>query len=250
MVGQNLDALYPVTKFDPDMKPKAIPWLVDGLWQLGKINGWAGAEKAGKSRLLGWVMVGIAKGTVLGLPTADLPKTLYLCGEETVETVNSRIAKYAEIQGVPTSVFDIDFMEAAALRLDLKQQRDWMREKILDEDYKLLVADPFRRIHAANEDKSTEMAPILNDMRKWSNRDGLTIVLVHHTGGISEDTDMKRMKNWFRGSSDIAAILDTGQYVERLTKQHMQVHRAGRFPPLDPLTIIDRGDDSGFARGM
>jgi len=242
----NLDTLYPIVKFNPDMKVKPVDWLVNGLWQAGKINGFAGAEKAGKSRLLGWLLVGMASGSVLGMPTDDLPKTLYLCGEETVETVNSRIAKYAQLQNVPMKAFDIDFMEAAALRLDLKQQREWLSEKLLDDDYRLLIIDPFRRVHAADEDKSTQMAPILNDVRKWSNRYGLSMIIVHHTGGINDETDMNRMKNWFRGSSDIAAILDTGQYVDRLSKTSMQVLRAGRFPPMDPLKITDHGDERGF----
>lgn len=245
----NLDALYPTVRFDPDMKHERIQWLIDDLWQLGKINAMAGAEKSGKSRLLAWMLVGMAKGEVLGLVSAAPPqRILYLCGEETISTVNHRIADYARIQGVPPTMFDIEFIEAAAMRLDIKQQRVWLREKIMDEDFTFLVADPLRRLHAADENDSTEMAAIYNDIRRWSNKDGLSILLVHHTPKIGEDTDMTRMASWFRGSSDTAAILDTAQYVDRVGKDAIQMLRAGRMPPLPPLFIQDLGDARGFVR--
>jgi RecA-family ATPase len=248
----NLDALYPVVKYDPLMKAKRVDWLIDGLWQLGKINAVAGAEKSGKSRLIGWFLVGMARGSVLGLNATLLmpPKILYLCGEETVATVNQRITKYAELQGVPANQFDIHFIEAAAMRLDLKTQREWLREKMLDEDFSMLVADPLRRLHGADENDSTQMSVIYNDIRKWSNRDGLSIVLVHHTPKIGEDTDMTRIASWFRGSTDTAAILDTAQYVDRIGKDGIQMLRAGRFPPLPPLAIHDLGDERGFTRSF
>jgi len=250
-VLHNLDDLYPTVKFDPDMKYERMEWLINGLWQLGKINAVAGAEKSGKSRLIAWLLVGIAKGDVLGLTSAAPPqRILYLCGEETVATVNHRIADYARIQGVPPTQFDIEFIEAAAMRLDLKQQRTWLHEKLLDEDFSMLIADPLRRIHGADENDSTAMAVIHNDIRRWSNKDSLTILLVHHTPKIGDDTDMTRIASWFRGSSDTAAILDTAQYVDRVGKDSIQLLRAGRFPPLPPLAILDLGDTRGFARSV
>jgi len=234
------------------MKVQRVNWLIDGLWQESKINAVAGAEKSGKSRLIGWLLVGMSKGEVLGLKSvvAEPPKILYLCGEETVATVNSRITKYAELQGVASNLFNIHFIEAAAMRLDLRAQRDWLREKMLDEDFNMLVADPLRRLHAADENDSTAMSAIYNDVRKWSNRDGLSIVLVHHTPKINADTDMTRIASWFRGSTDTAAILDTAQYVDRIGKDGIQMLRAGRFPPLPPMAIHDLGDDKGFTRSL
>ena len=137
------------------------------------------------------------------------------------------------------------------MRLDFKKQRDELLEQILDDDYEMLVMDPWRRVHGADEDKSMVMSPIYNDLRRWSNRHGLTIVLIHHTPKISMDTDMTRMASWFRGSTDLPAILDTAQYVDRVRKDKIIVRRQGRFPPLPPFEIVDLGgtklnDDKGF----
>lgn len=244
-------ALYPLVKYDPDMTVTPVRWLVDGLWQLGKVNGMAGFEKSGKSRLMNWLLVGMSKGDVLGLPAMP-QKVLYLCGEETISHCNQRLTRYAELQGIPRTMFDINFIEAAAMRLDLKPQRKDLIEMILDSDSEMLVIDPWRRVHGADENDSSAMAPMYNDLRKWSNKYNLTIVILHHTPKISEDTDMTRIASWFRGSTDLPAILDTAQYVDRLNKKRIQVLRQGRFPPLDPLKVEDLGgtklnDDKGFA---
>lgn len=250
---QNLDSLYPSIPFDPNMVEEAKQWLIEDLWLKGKINAVAGFEKSGKSRLVNWLLCGMAGGrSTLGLSaTGATQRILYLCGEETIGEVNKRFRDYSTLQGVPHDVLQLEFIEAAAMRLDLKPQRDWLKEKLLDESFTMLVADPLRRLHAADEDKSTQMAPILNDLRSLSNRHNISILLIHHTAKINDETDMSRMANWFRGSTDVAAILDTGQYVDRLTRTHMQVMRHGRFAPLPPIQLEDKGTkekDSGFVR--
>jgi RecA-family ATPase len=249
---QHFKTLYPIIQYDPNMKANPTNWLVNDLWQEGKINGMAGFEKSGKSRLMNWVLVGMSAGSVLGL-NASPKKILYLCGEETVAHVNARIYRYAELQGIPKNQFDIGFIEAAAMRLDIKKQRDEMLESILDNDYEMLVIDPWRRVHGADEDKSVTMSPIYNDLRKWSNKHGLTILLLHHTPKLTIDTDLSRMASWFRGSTDLPAILDTAQYIDRLDHHTIEIRRQGRFPPLPKLRIIDKGgkslnDDQGFER--
>ena len=245
--------ISPSIRYDPDMKPNPIRWLVDGLWQVGKINGMAGFEKSGKSRLMNWLLVGMSLPECLGLTTAVPQRVLYLCGEEPMDHVNARIKQYAALQGIPASMFDIDFVQAAAQRLDLKPQRQELLERILNDDREMLVIDPWRRVHGADENDSSAMAPMYNDLRKWSNVHGLTVVIVHHTPKISEDTDMSRIASWFRGSTDLPAILDTAQYIDRVTRSKIQVLRQGRFPPLDPVKVEDMGgsklnDDRGFKR--
>lgn len=247
---QQFKSLYPLVKYDPLMKSNPTRWLIDEFWQLGKINGMAGFEKSGKSRLMNWMLVGMSAGSVLGL-AAESKKILYLCGEETVGQVNARITRYAELQGIPKTLFDISFIEAAAMRLDIKHQRDGLLETIKDNDIEMLVIDPLRRVHAADENDNTTMSNIFNDLRKWSNKFGLTIVIVHHTAKLGMDTDMTRMASWFRGATDLPAILDTAQYVDRVAKGTIEVHRQGRFPPLAKLRVTDLGgtklnDDQGF----
>jgi RecA-family ATPase len=123
---------------------------------------------------------------------------------------------------------------------------------LLADDRTMLVIDPMRNVHGADENDSNAMSPMFNDFRRWTNVYGITIVLLHHTPKLNEDADMNRIASWFRGSTALAAILDTAQYVNRFSKTQIKVLRQGRFPPLDPLTISDLGgsklnDDKGFS---
>lgn len=251
-MSNDFHTLYPSVRYDKNMRQESVEWLVKGLWQKGKINAMAGFEKGGKSRVMNYILAGLPKEGVLGLQCPnEEPKVLYLCGEEPIAVVNGRLARYAKLQGLDEHEYDMDFIEAAAMRLDLKQQRNELLTRLVDTDRNMLVIDPWRRVHGADENDSSAMAPMYNDLRKWSNSYGITILVVHHTPKLSEDTDMNRIASWFRGSTDLPAILDTAQYVHR-TGKALNILRQGRFPPLPPLQIFDLGgtglnDDKGFS---
>lgn len=250
-MNNDFNTLYPSVKYDPLMTQEPVEWLVKGLWQKGKINAMAGFEKSGKSRLMNWLLAGMPKEGCLGLQMMEEPKILYLCGEEPIAVVNGRIARYAKVQGIEDHKYDLEFIEAAAMRLDLKPQRNELLSRLQDDDRNMLIIDPWRRVHGADENDSSAMAPLYNDLRRWSNTFGITILVIHHTPKLHEDTDMNRIASWFRGSTDLPAILDTAQYVNRFGKNKINILRQGRFPPLPPLTINDLGgsklnDDRGF----
>lgn len=251
-MANDFHTLYPSVKYDPLMSQESVEWLVKGLWQKGKINAMAGFEKSGKSRLMNWLLAGMVKEGCLGLQNCeDEQRILYLCGEEPVSVVNGRLARYAKLLGTEDHPYDIQFIEAAAMRLDLKPQRNELLSRMNDDGRNMLVIDPWRRVHGADENDSSAMAPMYNDMRRWSNSFGITVLVVHHTPKLSVDTDMNRIASWFRGSTDLPAILDTAQYVNRHGKNKITVLRQGRFPPVPPLAITDLGgsklnDDKGF----
>jgi len=251
-------SLYPSIRYDKNMVTDPVEWLIHGMWQKGRINAMSGFEKSGKSRLMNWLLAGLAKESCLGFGCSGEPSILYLCGEEPIATVNNRIMRYAEIQGIADYNYDIDFVEAAAMRLDLRPQRNALLDRLRSDGRNMLVIDPWRRVHGADENDSSAMAPLYNDLRRWSNTYGITVLILHHTPKLSEDTDMSRIASWFRGSTDLPAILDTATYVNRQkrNKDHngdwLKVLRQGRFPPMLPLEIDDLGgsklgDDRGFS---
>jgi len=251
-VSNPFTSKYTITKYNPLMKPEPVLWMIKDIWQLGKINAMGGFEKSGKTRLMNWMLAGTFSGRVLD--HYAIPKRcLYLCGEERAPDVNTRVTAYADLQGIDKSQIDIVFMDAAGMRLDLPKERQGLLTTIHEGGFGLLVIDPLRRVHGTDEDKSKDMSKIYNDFRQWSNRFNLTIVLLHHTPKIGIDTDMTRIASWFRGSTDLPAILDTAQYVSRgkfstesKEKYDIKLYRQGRFPPMEPLMIVDGGDLKGF----
>jgi RecA-family ATPase len=229
----------------------------------GKINAMLGPEKSGKSRLLCWMFAAMYSGlghslTKIVTPTRVPKRMLYLAGEETQATVTRRIIRYIRLQvgrDADPGFVPIDIIEASGMRLETTEHRKHLEALLVEGEYDCLVIDPLRRVHAGDEDSNTTMAQLNNDFRYWSNKLGITLIIVHHTGKLNDDADMGRMATWARGATDFAAILDTAVFVQQIGNatskaRRMKVTTVGRFPPCDPMTVEDCTDMEGFKRGF
>jgi RecA-family ATPase len=225
---------------------------VEGLWQYRKINALTGYVKTGKSRLLSYILGGLPNGSVLGLPSLLPERILYLAGEEPVQQINERIAHFARVQCAdPRRIVNrIDFVTAVGMQLQRPDYQKWFTDKLATDEYDLIIIDPLRRVHSADENSNNDMALIMNAMRQWANKQNATVIFIHHTSKPSFETDLTRMETWFRGASDIAAIVDTATFLDKGASGNLQLRREGRFAPLNPLKLLDKGHepDQGFVR--
>ena len=248
---------FPLIAYDPTAEAHPRPWIIETLVMRGKIGALLGPEKVGKSRLLCWWLAALytEQTAVIGqrIHQASLPrKALYVAGEEqTEEDIFPRLACYAAEMGHKGVDMPIQFMEASGMGLDRVDRRRELGELLQSGHFDWLILEPMRRLHDADEDKSTPMAPIHNTLRAWSNRFGVSITIIHHTGKRSEEADMNRIATWARGTSDLATLLDTACFIEEKTRKdgqrRLRMLRAGRFPPVDALLLDDFGDPRGFA---
>lgn len=254
-----LDERFPILPYDPDIAHEPLEWWVESVWLRGKINAVLGAEKSGKSRLMAWLLAASFTGADarigLEITQATAPhRLLYLAGEETRATVIDRFRDYVKwFGGDPGRVLPIDFIEASGMRLDLPDQRRWLEQKIREEEYDALFLEPLRRVHGGDEDSNTEMAPLHNDLRRWSNSLGTTVVICHHTGKLREDADYNRIATWSRGNTDLVTLVDAAVFVQETSRKRgertVKLLRAGRFPPYDALMLEDRGDPTHGGTG-
>lgn len=243
---------FPLRAYDPFVKPRPLPWLVDTLVQRGKIGALLGEEKSGKSRLLAWLIACLYAGrTPFGLSifTALLPRRiLYLAGEETLEDIAPRIAGYMGLLGAEASqCLPIDVLECTGLGLQQPYQRTVIEQAVVDRGYEWIVLEPMARLHDGEENSNDAMRPLHNWLRHLSNRYGTTVTLVHHTGKLGEYSDKTRIATWARGASDLATLLDTAVAVEPVAVRPdkvrtVKLHRLGRFRPVEPLTVMDWTD--------
>jgi RecA-family ATPase len=245
---------FPPTAFDPLKKFPPEQWIVEWLWLGGgKINGIFGTPKSGKSRFLGWMLA-----AMLGRrhPFAELrlgrvlpQRVLYLRGEESEEAITRRLKVYGSQFGVDINAWadHLMFMPAMNMSLERPTRREFLRQFIAGEGVDMIVADPYVRLHGADENNAAAMAPIHNELRKWTDDYKLDLMLVHHTGKLDEtvaiDHDMNR---WGRGTSDIAAILDTGILLHRYRDNEVKMFRGGRYEPQKKLVLLDHGDAKGW----
>lgn len=254
---------HPGVSHNPDARPEPLPWLVEGLWLKGKITALLGAEKSGKSRLACYLMaqmLATPPGSVVLRTEGAAPRArhfgfkriLYLNAEERAVDVQARINSFARYLGFePRADWPITYVDAASMQLQRPAERAGFEEAYLaSQEYDVVFIDPLRRVHTGNENDNSAMAPLHNDLRRWSNKYGTSILLAHHTPKLNEDSDLTRMATWSRGATDLVTLVDganclraTGEgsgYVMR------ELRRMGRFPPMEHLTLRDNGEPAGF----
>ena len=99
-----------------------------------------------------------------------------------------------------------------SLRLDLAEQQALLAATVERLRPKLLVLDPFVRLHRIDENASAEVAPLLAFLRQLQRRFELSVVVAHHAkkGGSN-----LRGGQALRGSSEFHAWGDSNLYLHR-----------------------------------
>jgi len=104
---------------------------------------------------------------------------------------------------------------------------------------RLLILDPFVRLHRIDENAAGEVAPLLASLRTLQRTLHTAVLLVHHArkGG-----DRRRPGQALRGSSELHAWGDSNLYLQR-NDEHITLHVEHRAAPgLDALCLALRGD--------
>jgi len=122
---------------------------------------------------------------------------------------------------------------------------------------KLLILDPFVRLHRIDENNSGEVAPILANLRHLQRTYGIAIVVVHHA---KKGASYARAGQALRGSSEFHAWGDCNLYMRRDNRENLTLsieHRAEASISGIPLRLkaegsvlslqldVDRGDPEG-----
>lgn len=257
---------YPLVDWDKDAKPKPLPWLVDGFWLKHGITAVLGPEKSGKSRFIGYLlarMLAAPEGSPVLMYNkggiycghTGFRKVLYLNAEEETADVMARVNSYARNLGLePRDDWPIKCVNAAGMQLQTAlERREFEAEWLVDREFDFVVLDPLRRVHGGNENDNSQMAPLHNDIRRWTQVFKITWLLVHHTGHLSDEDDLERIATWSRGNTDLPSLLDGATCLRTIGgakvagQQLRSCKRMGRFPPLDDLVLVDSGDPAGFA---
>lgn len=259
--------------YDPSLEPPVVNWFINNLWLgPGKITATFAPEKAGKSRLACWKIAALYAGAerCLGelVVSANKPKGIvYLAGEETIADITGRLKGYLRSFGVAdpeSTVLPIQFIEAPGMRMDLGGmrygERGWFEKEVVrDPEVDMIFIDPLFRVHGGKENDNSIMGPMHNDFRRWTNKYGKSLEIIHHTGKLGEEADMNRIATWSRGNSDLATLVDGACFVQVMRESEteeggivrlLKLLRAGRFPPPGPMYVKDWGDDIGFSRGV
>jgi hypothetical protein len=218
-------------------------WLVTGLWAEEAVGIVGGEPKCCKSFLALDLAVAVAAGVpcLRRFPVTNPGRVLLYAAEDALHVVRQRLERICAAAGVQLSALDVQVITAPTLRLDLDADRASLDETVAKLRPRLLVLDPFVRLHRIDENASGEVAPLLAYLRELQRRHGVAVALVHHA---KKGGGRARAGQALRGSSEFHAWGDSNLYLRRhgddLTLS--VEHRAAASVPAVPLVLAERGD--------
>ncbi len=218
-------------------------WLVTGLWAEEAVGIVGGEPKCCKSFLALDLAVSVAAGIpcLRRFPVSRAGRVLLYAAEDALHVVRRRLEGICAAAGVALRDLDVQVITAPTVRLDLEADRASLEETVAKLGPRLLVLDPFVRLHRIDENASGEVAPLLAYLRELQRRHGVAVALVHHA---KKGGGRARAGQALRGSSEFHAWGDSNLYLRRhgedltLTVEH----RAAPSVPALALELAQRGD--------
>jgi AAA domain len=189
-------------------------WLVTSLWSEQAVGIIGGEPKCCKSFLALDLAVAVAAGTAcLRRFTVPHPgRVLLYAAEDALHIVRRRLEGICAAAAVALAELDIQVITAPTLRLDLDADRRNLEKTIAGLQPRLLVLDPFVRLHRIDENASGEVAPLLAYLREMQRRYGVAVIVVHHA---KKGAGRIRAGQALRGSSEFHAWGDSNLYLRR-----------------------------------
>jgi hypothetical protein len=195
---------FRITKFAdiPDVLTMEVPALESIVPALGIARNtivlWTGADGDGKTFLVQSMAVATARGSeFLGMPCQKTP-VLYLDLENPAFLVKDRIVPMTKGEPIPElriwGIWNEHQPPMAGNDLLLT---------IAKETRPLIIVDPFRYFHSAEENDSTAMSGVMKYLRACASH-GAAVVLLHHPAKAEGSTG--RGSSAIRGACDLAFI--------------------------------------------
>lgn len=190
-------------------------WLIEGLWAAEAVGIVGGEPKCCKSFLALDMAVSVAAGTPclrrFAVPAPG--RVLLYAAEDAQHVVRLRLDGIAQAAGIALDQLDIQVITSSSLRLDLDADQERLEETIDTLRPRLLILDPFVRLHRIDENASAEVAPLLAFLRDLQRRYAVAVAVVHHA---RKGAGKARQGQALRGSSEFHAWGDSNLYLRRI----------------------------------
>ena len=160
------------------VRPVERQWLIDGLWAEEAVGIVGGEPKCCKSFLALDMAVAVASGTAClrRFAVARPGRVLLFAAEDALHVVRQRLDGICRAAGVELADIDIQVITAPSVRLDVEVDRKSLAETVAALKPRLMILDPFVRLHRIDENVSGEVAPLLaylhsrHTHRRWNQR--------------------------------------------------------------------------------
>jgi hypothetical protein len=208
-----------------------------------------GEPKCCKSFLALDMAVAVASGSpcLRHFSVSHPGRVLLFAAEDALHVVRQRLDGICRAAGTSLGDIDVQVITAPSVRLDLEQDRKALTETVDELQPRLLILDPFVRLHRVDENVSGEVAPLLAFLRDLQRRFHLAVVLVHHA---RKGAGKERAGQALRGSSEFHAWGDSNLYLRRREEQLLLAveHRAA--PSRSGISLELRAQDEALALAL
>lgn len=226
------NAMLPVVRAAEldEVEPKRR-WLIEQLWARAGVGIIGGHPKCCKS----WLGLDLAVSVASGTPCLDTfgiaepGGALLYMAEDAAHVVKQRLEGICRHRGLDLAELPIGVITAPSMRLDLPHDQRRLAETVRRHAPRLLLLDPFVRLHRINENQASEVAAVLGYLRELQRAHDLAVTVVHHArkhGGSASGGQC------LRGSSDFFAWVDTALSLRRQRRRLVLSveHRAAGTP--------------------
>jgi hypothetical protein len=196
------------------VRPEDRRWLVEGLWAEEAVGIVGGEPKCCKSFLALDIAVSVASGSpcLRRFAVPQPGRVLLYAAEDPLDVVRRRIDGICRAADVTIDGLDLQVITAASLRLDVDEDRRDLADTVAQMQPRLLILDPFVRLHRIDENSSGEVAPLLAYLRDLQRLHHVAVMVVHHA---RKGASRLRAGQALRGSSEFHAWGDSNLYVRR-----------------------------------
>jgi hypothetical protein len=196
-------------------RPEERRWLVETLWAEEAVGIVGGEPKCCKSFLALDLAVAVASGAPClrryGVPRPG--RVLLYAAEDALDVVRRRLDGICRAARANLATLDVQVITAPTLRLDHEHDRERLAKTVAALRPRLLVLDPFVRLHRIDENVSGEVAPLLAYLRNLQRCNQLAVAVVHHA---RKGAAHARGGQALRGSSEFHAWGDSNLYLRRV----------------------------------
>jgi AAA domain len=238
-------SLFPLCRAaELDTDPQPQRWLIESLWSDQAVGIVGGEPKCCKSFLALDLAVSVASGApcLRRFPTRQPGPVLLFAAEDPLHVVRRRLEAIALAAKVDFDRLDLHVITAPTLRLDIEEDRRRLRATVESLKPRLLVLDPFVRLHRADENVVADVAPLLGYLRQLQRSFLTAVLLVHHA---RKGAGSVRAGQALRGSSEIHAWGDSLLYLRRERGDRLRLsveHRAAASLEGLSLELKAQGD--------
>src|SRR5262249_26372122 len=162
------------------------------------------------------------------------PVMLYMA-EDSTPVIKARLAGLCRHRGVRFEDVPIDVITAKSVRIDRERDQDRLTRTVKSCAPRLLVLDPFVRLHRVDENDAGQVSAVLGYLRALQRELDVAVLVVHHArkNGAAGGQAGQNL----RGSGDLHAWGDSNLYLRRqqATLSLTIEHRAAPAP--EPLAL-------------